>query len=378
MPTMTPRAGRAALSDEAGREQCALDPAEADGEEVRPQRDHEELLRHLHCPRAAPPDVACRGDNGGVPTYRDEVVVLRTHKLGEADRIVTMLSRRHGKLRAVAKGVRRTSSKFGARLEPFMVADVQLYQGRSLDIVQQAESLGSYGAAIVADYDRYTAAHDGRDRRPAERAEATPQQYLLLVGGCALCPSNARGPLRARLVPPARDGAVRLGPLARGLRPLRRTRTARRVRRAARRVVCGVRAGRLGAHPPRDRALLRAHRGEWESVDAAPDAATAAASGLVAAYASGIWSAASAPCPTWRTCVEPKPYTHRDAVPYRPLDWTGVHPPAFPKGACRTTSRSSWTATAVGRTGADSRASKGTGPARRCFSTSSRGRSRRV
>ena len=88
-----------------------------------------------------------------MPTYRDEVVVLRTHKLGEADRIVTMLSRRHGKLRAVAKGVRRTSSKFGARLEPFMVADVQLYHGRTLDIVQQAESLGAYGATIVNDYD---------------------------------------------------------------------------------------------------------------------------------------------------------------------------------------------------------------------------------
>ena len=40
--------------------------------------------------------------NGVVPTYRDQAVVLRTHKLGEADRIVTMLSREHGKLRAVA------------------------------------------------------------------------------------------------------------------------------------------------------------------------------------------------------------------------------------------------------------------------------------
>jgi DNA repair protein RecO (recombination protein O) len=48
-----------------------------------------------------------------VPLYRDEAVVLRTHKLGEADRIVTMLSRQHGKIRAVAKGVRRTASKFG-------------------------------------------------------------------------------------------------------------------------------------------------------------------------------------------------------------------------------------------------------------------------
>ena len=52
--------------------------------------------------------------------YRDEGVVLRTSKLGEADRIITILTRGHGKIRAVAKGVRRTKSRFGARLEPFM------------------------------------------------------------------------------------------------------------------------------------------------------------------------------------------------------------------------------------------------------------------
>ena len=56
---------------------------------------------------------AVAGDNGRVPTYRDEAIVLRTHKLGEADRIITLLSRDHGKVRAVARGVRRTSSKFG-------------------------------------------------------------------------------------------------------------------------------------------------------------------------------------------------------------------------------------------------------------------------
>jgi len=53
-----------------------------------------------------------------MPLYRDEAVVLRVHKLGEADRIVTLLTRRHGRVRAVGKGVRRTSSRFGARLEP--------------------------------------------------------------------------------------------------------------------------------------------------------------------------------------------------------------------------------------------------------------------
>lgn len=118
-----------------------------------------------------------------MPVYRDEAVVLRTHKLGEADRIVTMLTRQHGKVRAVAKGVRRTASKFGARLEPFMVADVQLYEGRSLDIITQAESLGSYGALITADYPSYTAASamvETADK--LSEAESSLQQYLLLVG----------------------------------------------------------------------------------------------------------------------------------------------------------------------------------------------------
>ncbi|MCF8540450.1 MAG: DNA repair protein RecO, partial [Aurantimicrobium sp.] len=93
-----------------------------------------------------------------MPLYRDEGVILRTHKLGEADRILTVLTRNHGKVRAVAKGVRRTASKFGARLEPFMVADLQFYEGRSLDTVSQAETIASYGVAIAADLDLYRVA----------------------------------------------------------------------------------------------------------------------------------------------------------------------------------------------------------------------------
>lgn len=115
--------------------------------------------------------------------YRDEGVVLRTQKLGEADRIVTLLTRQNGRVRAVAKGVRRTSSRFGARLEPFMVIDGQFYVGRTLDIVQQAESAGSYGADIVDDYPRYTAANamvEAADRLTEH--EAGLQHYLLLVG----------------------------------------------------------------------------------------------------------------------------------------------------------------------------------------------------
>jgi len=118
-----------------------------------------------------------------VPLYRDEAVVLRTHKLGEADRILTLLSRYHGQIRAVAKGVRRTASKFGSRLEPFMVVDAQFYEGKSLDIVNQVETIGSYGGAIIQDYPVFTAANamvEAAERLTSE--ESSPQQYLLLVG----------------------------------------------------------------------------------------------------------------------------------------------------------------------------------------------------
>ena len=64
-----------------------------------------------------------------MPSYRAEAIVLRTHKLGEADRIITLLTRERGKVRAVAKGVRRTKSKFGASAvtggaEPFKLENV--------------------------------------------------------------------------------------------------------------------------------------------------------------------------------------------------------------------------------------------------------------
>lgn len=130
-----------------------------------------------------------------MPVYRDEAVVLRTHKLGEADRIVTLLSRQHGKIRAVAKGVRRTSSKFGSRLEPFMVVDAQFFEGRNLDTVTQVESLASYGAVIAGDYASYTAATamvETADR--ITETEGSLQQYLLLVGALRSLSRREHGP----------------------------------------------------------------------------------------------------------------------------------------------------------------------------------------
>jgi DNA repair protein RecO (recombination protein O) len=133
----------------------------------------------------APAAVGARGYARQVPLYRDEGVVLRTQKLGEADRIVTLFTRRNGRVRAVAKGVRRTSSRFGARLEPFHRVDAQLYTGRQLDTITQVETLDPFGAALAGDYPRWTAgtaALEAAERLTAEEREPALRLYLLLVG----------------------------------------------------------------------------------------------------------------------------------------------------------------------------------------------------
>lgn len=224
-----------------------------------------------------------------MPTYRDEVVVLRTQKLGEADRIVTLLSRGNGKIRAVAKGVRRTSSRFGARLEPFMVADVQLYRGRSLDVVQQAVTLGSYGADIAVHYDRYTAASamvETADR--LNEADVTAQQYLLLVGGLRALARGDHAPrsildsylLRAMAMSGWAPG---LGDCARcGMPGPHRAFVAQLGG-----MVCDACAPAGSARVDLDTSgLLQALiAGEWDVVDEASPRVSAAASGLVAAFA---------------------------------------------------------------------------------------------
>jgi len=132
-----------------------------------------------------------------MPLYSDEAIVLRTRKLAEADRIITLLTRQHGVVRAVARGVRRTSSKFGSRLEPFTHVDLQLAVGRNLDTVTQAVTRDPFGAVISADYDRYTAASvmlETSEHLVAEEREPSVQQYLLLVGGLRAMTSGERRP----------------------------------------------------------------------------------------------------------------------------------------------------------------------------------------
>jgi DNA repair protein RecO (recombination protein O) len=132
-----------------------------------------------------------------VTLYRDTGVVLRVQKLGEADRIVTLLTRRRGKVRAVAKGVRRTRSRWGARLEPFNHVDVQCYTGRSLDVVTQAQTVDAFGAGIVGDYPRYTAGCavlETADRLVAEEGEPALRVYLLVVGAIRALADRERDP----------------------------------------------------------------------------------------------------------------------------------------------------------------------------------------
>ena len=118
--------------------------------------------------------------------YRDDGVVLRTQKLGEADRIITLLTRHNGRVRAVARGVRRTKSRFGARLEPFTHVDVMIHPGRSLDVITQAEVIRAYGTPLVADYPKYTAGTamlETAERFTPVEKEPAIRQFLLLIGG---------------------------------------------------------------------------------------------------------------------------------------------------------------------------------------------------
>jgi DNA repair protein RecO (recombination protein O) len=136
-------------------------------------------------------------DNARVSIYRDDGIVLRTQRLGEADRIVTLLARRSGRVRAVAKGVRRTKSRFGARLEPFTHVDLLLYTGRSLDVITQADTVRPYGKAFSSDYPRYTTGtamlETAEKFTPVEKEPAI-RQFLLLVGGLRALGEGAHDP----------------------------------------------------------------------------------------------------------------------------------------------------------------------------------------
>jgi DNA repair protein RecO (recombination protein O) len=224
-----------------------------------------------------------------VNLYRDEAVVLRVQKLGEADRIITLLTKRNGRVRAVAKGVRRTRSKFGATVEPFSHVDVQLYPGRSLDIVTQAESLHAYGEQLVHHYPRYTAGTavlETAERLTAEEREPSLKLYLLVVGALRAL-TEGREPslvldaflLRAMSVSGYEPALMRCGRCS-------EVGPHRWFSVAGGGSVCGT-CREPGAATVGGLTLdlmVALLEGDWESADAAEQRARREASGLVAAY----------------------------------------------------------------------------------------------
>lgn len=118
-----------------------------------------------------------------VANYRDHGVVLRTIRLGEADRITTLITLEHGKVRAVAKGVRKVKSRLGARTEPLTHIDFMAWRGRELDVLNQVEVLDVF-PLIRADLSRLEAAvtmAEITDQSTVDHQEA-PDLYRLLVG----------------------------------------------------------------------------------------------------------------------------------------------------------------------------------------------------
>jgi DNA repair protein RecO (recombination protein O) len=234
--------------------------------------------------------MSLRGENGRVPLYRDEAVVLRTQKLGEADRIVTLLTRRHGRVRAVAKGVRRTASRFGARVEPFSHVDLLMYEGRELDVVTQAETIEPYGERIASDYGRYTAGTavlETAERLTAEEREPSLRLFLLVVGALRALAEETHTPslvldafiLRAMSISgyePALDSCSRCGAVG----------PHRFFAVAAGGMVCAEHrpGGAVTVSPAATALLVALLDGDWTVADAGEPRTQREVSGLVAAY----------------------------------------------------------------------------------------------
>ena len=118
--------------------------------------------------------------------------MLRRHDLGETDRILTLYTRDHGKVKAIAKGVRKPSSRKAGHVELFMRVDVLVARGRELDVLTQAEMLdaflparndlvrATYAAHFVELVDAFT-----------EEGDASPPLFQLLANGLAwLCQTS--------------------------------------------------------------------------------------------------------------------------------------------------------------------------------------------
>ena len=285
--------------------------------------------------------------------YRDDGIVLRTQKLGEADRIITILGRTTGRVRAVAKGVRRTKSRFGARLEPFTHVDLMLHPGRSLDVITQAEVIRPYGEPLTGDYPRYTAGVAMLET--AERF--TPMEKEPALRSCC-CSSAGCGPwARPSMTPgwcwtpsccarsrwPATRPPWRSAPAAAHPAPgrVRRPGPAPAGRRGPLPAFAVAAGGMVCAscRPPGAAApaagtvalMLALLRGDWDLRRRAASGGTgSSAAGWSPPTCNGTWSIRSVRCVTWSALSDrTRPGA---ASPVRPPDPhpSGAQPPDIP------------------------------------------------
>ncbi len=125
----------------------------------------------------------------------DQGIVLRSYPFGEADRVVVLLSPNSGKLRTVAKGVRKTKSRFGGRLEPFTHVDLVLYEGRNLDTITQVAVLEHF-PRLRSDLDAVVRAGTMVETADAvaQEDEAAIRLFLLLQRGLKSLEAGQRSP----------------------------------------------------------------------------------------------------------------------------------------------------------------------------------------
>jgi DNA repair protein RecO (recombination protein O) len=150
------------------------------------------VLRRIPAGRAHP---AATGTLAAMGLRHDQGIVLRSFPFGEADRVVVLLSPNHGKLRAVAKGVRKTTSRFGGRLEPFTQVDLVLYEGRNLDTITQVSVIEAF-PHLRNDLDRVLAAGTMVEAADAvtEEGEGAVRAFLLLQRGLRALEAGPRHP----------------------------------------------------------------------------------------------------------------------------------------------------------------------------------------
>jgi len=153
----------------------------------------------------------CSGHHGQVPTYTDEGIVLRRIDYGETDRILTVLTREHGKIGVMARGVRRPQSRLASRTDLFVRSRMQLAKGRGqLDVLVQAEPMSHRSSSTDPRCAACAALCAELSDRVLETNHADDEIYTLVAAAMTDCTEPGRDP-RAAMVWFARRMIDRLG-----------------------------------------------------------------------------------------------------------------------------------------------------------------------